>query len=83
LPLISAGGSSLVITMFMIGMLASFARAEPETAAALHARGRTWWAKMWGIPLPALPVGTTRPPRQRAATARRRVTHLSEEEVGR
>jgi cell division protein FtsW len=68
LPLISAGGSSLVITMFMVGMLASFARAEPEAAAALHARGRTWWSKMWGIPLPPLPKAqAARPPRQRAA----------------
>ncbi len=54
LPLISAGGSSLVLTMFIVGMLASFARAEPDAAAALHARGRTWWSKMWGIPLPPL-----------------------------
>jgi cell division protein FtsW len=66
LPLISAGGSSLVLTMFTIGMLASFARAEPEAAAALHARGRTWWSKMWGIPLPPLQgESAARPPRQR------------------
>jgi cell division protein FtsW len=66
LPLISAGGSSLVLTMFMVGMLASFARAEPEAAEALHARGRTWWSKMWGIPLPPLPTASAaRPPRQR------------------
>jgi cell division protein FtsW len=85
LPLISAGGSSLVITMFMIGMLASFARAEPDAAVALHARGRTWWAKMWGIPLPPLPKGpaAARPPRQRAATTRRRAGQLAEAEQGR
>ena len=66
LPLISAGGSSLVLTMFIVGMLASFARAEPDAAAALHARGRTWWSKMWGIPLPPLPgEQAARPPRQR------------------
>jgi cell division protein FtsW len=66
LPLISAGGSSLVLTMFIVGMLASFARAEPEAAVALHARGRTWWSKMWGIPLPPLPgEQAARPPRQR------------------
>ncbi len=52
LPLISAGGSSLVITMFTIGMLVTFARAEPEAAVALRAGGRRWWGKMWGIPLP-------------------------------
>ena len=66
LPLISAGGSSLVITMLIVGMLSSFARAEPEAAAALHARGRTWWAKMWGIPLPPLAgEQPARPPRER------------------
>jgi cell division protein FtsW len=59
LPLISAGGSSLVLTMFVLGMLASFARSEPEAAAALHARGRTKWAKLLRIPLPPRPV----PPR--------------------
>ncbi len=52
LPLISAGGSSLVVTMFAVGMLATFARAEPEAATALRDRGRTWWGKMWGVPLP-------------------------------
>ncbi|MDQ1657146.1 MAG: cell division protein FtsW [Cryptosporangiaceae bacterium] len=71
LPLISAGGSSLVLTMFIVGMLASFARAEPEAAVALHARRRVWWAKMWGIPLPPLPAPVA-PARQRAGTANRR-----------
>jgi cell division protein FtsW len=39
LPLVSYGGSSLVPTLFAIGMLASFARQEPGAAAALAARG--------------------------------------------
>jgi cell division protein FtsW len=38
LPLVSFGGSALVPTMFAIGMLISFARRQPETAAALAAR---------------------------------------------
>ena len=38
LPMVSFGGSALVPTMFAIGMLASFARAEPEAAKALAAR---------------------------------------------
>ncbi|MGH3546330.1 MAG: putative lipid II flippase FtsW [Mycobacteriales bacterium] len=58
LPLISAGGSSLVITMFTIGMLATFARAEPEAATALRAGGRTWWGKMWMVPLPPAKLAT-------------------------
>jgi cell division protein FtsW len=60
--------------MFIVGMLASFARAEPDAAIALHARRRAWWSKMWGIPLPPLPVAQAVPPRQRAqrpAAARR------------
>ncbi|SHM35756.1 cell division-specific peptidoglycan biosynthesis regulator FtsW [Cryptosporangium aurantiacum] len=64
LPLISAGGSSLVLTMFVIGMLASFARHEPEAVLALHARGRAWWVRWAGIPLPELPG---RPGRARQA----------------
>jgi len=64
LPLISAGGSSLVLTMFVIGMLASFARHEPEAVLALHARGRAWWVRWSGIPLPELPG---RPGRARQA----------------
>jgi len=56
LPLISDGGTALVVTLALIGMLASFARAEPDAARALHARppgrvGRLLWA-----PLPPLPV---------------------------
>jgi cell division protein FtsW len=38
LPLISFGGSALVITMFGIGMLLSFARTEPGAKQALAAR---------------------------------------------
>ncbi|MCA1822725.1 MAG: putative lipid II flippase FtsW [Mycobacteriales bacterium] len=40
LPLISFGGSSLLPSMFAIGMLASFARREPAAAAALARRPR-------------------------------------------
>ena len=39
LPLISAGGSSLILTMFALGMLMSLARHEPGAAVALAARG--------------------------------------------
>ena len=37
LPLISAGGTSLVLTLFIVGLLARFARSEP---AAIEARAR-------------------------------------------
>jgi len=39
LPLISAGVSSLIVTMVAIGMLMSFARCEPDAAKALAASG--------------------------------------------
>jgi cell division protein FtsW len=38
LPLLSYGGTALIVTMIALGMLASFARAEPGAAAALAAR---------------------------------------------
>lgn len=38
LPLVSAGGSALVATMLAIGIVLSFARAEPGAAQALAAR---------------------------------------------
>jgi cell division protein FtsW len=38
LPLISAGGSALIPTLFAIGMLAAFARNEPAAAEALALR---------------------------------------------
>ena len=39
LPLISFGGSSLIVSFFAIGMLASFARHEPGAQTALASRG--------------------------------------------
>jgi cell division protein FtsW len=68
LPLISFGGTSLMLTMFVIGMLATFARHEPEAATYLRARGRTRWAKVFGLPLPAPPPAPRRH-RARASTA--------------
>ena len=68
LPFISDGGSALVVTLAAIGMLASFARAEPDAARALHARPPARWVRLLWAPLPPLPPprrpGTPRPPRQ-------------------
>jgi cell division protein FtsW len=41
LPLVSAGGSALIMTMAAIGVVVAFARDEPEARAALAARPRT------------------------------------------
>ncbi|MCA2212389.1 FtsW/RodA/SpoVE family cell cycle protein [Jidongwangia harbinensis] len=62
LPFISAGGSALVVTLAAIGMLASFARAEPDAARALNARPPARWVRLVWAPLPPLP-----PPRRPAA----------------
>jgi len=55
LPFISAGGSALVVTLAAVGMLASFARAEPDAARALHARPPARWVRLLWAPLPPLP----------------------------
>jgi cell division protein FtsW len=55
LPFISAGGSALVVTLAAVGLLASFARAEPDAARALHARPPARWVQLLWAPLPPLP----------------------------
>jgi cell division protein FtsW len=59
LPFISAGGSALIVAMAAIGMLASFARAEPDAARALNARPTPRWVRLVWAPLPPVP-----PPRR-------------------
>jgi cell division protein FtsW len=79
LPFISDGGSALVATMAGIGILASFARAEPDAARALHARPPARWVRLLWAPLPPLPQATAasrptvpaagRPARQRSGVS--------------
>jgi cell division protein FtsW len=52
LPFVSAGGSSLVTTMLAVGVLLSFARAEPTCAAALAARPSRLRATLARLPIP-------------------------------
>jgi len=66
LPLISSGGTSLVLTMFAVGLLASFARHEPATVAYLKRRRRTRWAQLLA-PVPRSASSDRKP-----ATAARR-----------
>lgn len=63
LPFISAGGSALVVTLAAVGMLASFARAEPDAARAMHARPPARWVQLLWAPLPPMPPEPTRPKR--------------------
>jgi cell division protein FtsW len=55
LPFISDGGSALVVTLAAVGVLASFARAEPDAVRALHARPPARWVRLLWAPLPPLP----------------------------
>ncbi|MFJ6956373.1 FtsW/RodA/SpoVE family cell cycle protein, partial [Micromonospora aurantiaca (nom. illeg.)] len=71
LPFISDGGSALVVTLAAIGMLASFARAEPDAARALHARPPARWVRLVWAPLPPLPGRRPRPRSARAVRAAR------------
>jgi cell division protein FtsW len=66
LPLISDGGTALVVVLVAIGMLASFARAEPDAARALRARNPGRWVRLLWAPLPPRPQ-----PARQPGTARR------------
>ena len=74
LPFISAGGTALVVTMAGVGILASFARAEPDAARALNARPTPRWVRLVWAPLPPLPPprrpAQQRPPAQKKAAGR-------------
>ncbi|MBP2369309.1 putative lipid II flippase FtsW [Pseudonocardia parietis] len=52
LPLISSGGTSLVVTMFLFGLITNAARHEPEAIAALRKDGQGRVAKLLRLPLP-------------------------------
>jgi cell division protein FtsW len=75
LPFISDGGSALIVTLAAVGLLASFARAEPEAARALHARPPDRWVRLLWAPLPPLPrdrrSARKRPPEKRSPERRR------------
>jgi cell division protein FtsW len=70
LPFISAGGTALVVTMAAVGILASFARAEPEASRALNARPTPRWVRLVWAPLPPLPP-PRRPGEQRAGAPKK------------
>ncbi|GAB3163917.1 FtsW/RodA/SpoVE family cell cycle protein [Amycolatopsis sp. NPDC004378] len=53
LPLISYGGSSLLVTMAVFGLLANFARNEPQAVAALRGLGPGRFGSLLHLPAPA------------------------------
>lgn len=52
LPLISYGGTSVVITMLVFGILANCARHEPESVAALRSQGPGTLGRLLRLPAP-------------------------------
>jgi cell division protein FtsW len=62
LPLISAGGTSLVLTLFIVGLLARFARSEPAAIEFERNRRRGRVARLF-LPVPVAPVDPVRPRR--------------------
>lgn len=52
LPLVSSGGTSTAVTMFVFGLLANAARHEPQAIAALRTGGEGRFAKLLGLPAP-------------------------------
>lgn len=72
LPLVSAGGSSLAITLFMFGVIANAARHEPESVAALNSGQDGKISKLLRLPKPVLyhppsggrPIRRPKPARQ-------------------
>jgi cell division protein FtsW len=63
LPLISAGGTSLVLTLFIVGLLARFARSEPDAIEAQRGRVRGRLARFF-LPVPGSAVDPVRPRRR-------------------
>ncbi|MEU4600054.1 putative lipid II flippase FtsW [Nocardia sp. GTS18] len=72
LPLVSAGGSSLAITLFMFGIIASAARHEPEAVAALKAGQDGRLSRLLRLPVPEVYTPAPRKPAPRAKAERPR-----------
>ncbi|WP_347060318.1 putative lipid II flippase FtsW [Blastococcus sp. HT6-30] len=62
LPLISAGGTSLILTLFIVGLLARFARSEPAAVEHLRTAERSRLARLL-MPAPSTAVDQVRPRR--------------------
>lgn len=60
LPMLSAGGTSAVITLGSMGVLASVARHEPDTVSAMQNYGRPLFDRMLGIGEPSTPGQASR-----------------------
>ncbi len=72
LPMISAGGTSLVVTMTIFGLLANFARREPQALAVLQDAGPGRISRFFGIGVPGMGPEVGRRAARRAARAQDR-----------
>ncbi|MCZ2807236.1 putative lipid II flippase FtsW [Modestobacter sp. VKM Ac-2983] len=71
LPLISAGGTSLVLTLFVVGLLVRFARAEPAAIASQRSQRRGRLARLLApVPSAAVDPVPSRRRRESRSTAR-------------
>jgi cell division protein FtsW len=77
LPLISSGGTSVVITLLVFGILANCARHEPEAVAALRSQGPGRFGRLMRLPAP----DPYQPPTKRKPV--RRVAPQPEKRAGR
>lgn len=59
LPLISAGGTSVIITLASMGLLASCARHEPEAISAMQENGRPAFDRWLMLPEPTNALSTS------------------------
>ncbi|MEU6646809.1 putative lipid II flippase FtsW [Saccharomonospora sp. NPDC046836] len=66
LPMISYGGTSLLVTMLLFGILANCARHEPESVAALRTQGPGKFGRLMRLPAP----DPYRPPAKRRGSGR-------------
>ncbi|PXY24949.1 putative lipid II flippase FtsW [Prauserella sp. PE36] len=66
LPMISYGGTSLLVTMLLFGILANCARHEPEAVAALRTQGPGKFGRLMRLPAP----DPYRPPSKRRGSGR-------------
>lgn len=79
LPLISYGGTSLVITLGLFGLLANCARHEPEAVAALRSQGPGRFGRLLRLPAP----DPYRPPAKRRGSVRAGASRAGRSSTGR
>lgn len=76
LPLVSSGGTSVVTTMLVFGILANCARHEPEAVAALRSQGPGRFGRLMRLPAPEpYQPPVRRKPVRRPAPQRGTATH--------